>query len=259
MTRRARSSPRGFTLIEALVAIVVVAVLISLFLPTLAGTRQQAKLSGEGQLARQLSLALAMYQSDNQEMFPFFGTPGDPIAYPAIDGVELTGGLAEAPVRFFSYHRWYWASAIYPGYLDMPRSDLEPEGVTEFFEFLGWPDSVVAATFQMVSVAFARPAFWSGSDSVGHHALDNVQLIQPTYLADVRYPSQKGILGKALFGVHAGMASSEMTIAAGDSSVRIIGNIDVFLGEPVNSVKRPWGATGYNIDSTIDGLAGVDF
>jgi prepilin-type N-terminal cleavage/methylation domain-containing protein len=61
---------RAFTLIELLVVIAIISLLISLFLPALAGARRTAKSTvGYGNL-RSLSQIMAMYVNDNHEAFP---------------------------------------------------------------------------------------------------------------------------------------------------------------------------------------------
>lgn len=252
-----RPRPSAFSLIELLVTIVVIATLIGLALPSIAGVKRNAGLAKEGNMARQLSLALTLYQSDHNDRFPFFGVPGEPLEYLNIDGVELKGGTSY-PAHFFTHHRWYWASAIYPDYLDVHRADIEPEWRREFYETLDWPERVISVNFQMTATAFARPEFWTEDDPFGIDAHTETYLLKHTTLADVRFPGQKGILGHNLFSSAGLPATREMTLAMGDGSVRWIDWLNE-LDLPGKSVKRPWGATGFNVDCTVDGLAGIDF
>src|SRR5687767_2226551 len=61
---------RGFTLVELLVVIGIIAVLISILLPTLRGVRRQAMLVQCSSNMKQLSMAMLMYIQDNKGKFP---------------------------------------------------------------------------------------------------------------------------------------------------------------------------------------------
>lgn len=64
------SRPRGFTLVELLVVIGVIAVLISILLPTLSRAQSAGRTTTNLSNLRQIGLALAMYRNDNRGFYP---------------------------------------------------------------------------------------------------------------------------------------------------------------------------------------------
>jgi prepilin-type N-terminal cleavage/methylation domain-containing protein/prepilin-type processing-associated H-X9-DG protein len=78
MTRRIihRSEARGFTLVELLVVISIVAMLIAILLPALARSRDTGRLSVSKSQERQIALAMINYSMDNKGWVPLVQTPG---------------------------------------------------------------------------------------------------------------------------------------------------------------------------------------
>lgn len=86
----------GFTFIELLVVTAIIAMLIAILVPALRASRQQTKAVVCGANLKQLSLALTMYEQEN-ETFPYgfdssaFGTVIPPGGYPGDAARDLQG------------------------------------------------------------------------------------------------------------------------------------------------------------------------
>src|SRR5262245_54641015 len=74
----------GFTLVELLVVIAVVAILAALLLPTLARAKEEARQTKCASNLRQIALAVMLYADDHEDRFP--AQPGDGLLVRAAGG-----------------------------------------------------------------------------------------------------------------------------------------------------------------------------
>jgi prepilin-type N-terminal cleavage/methylation domain-containing protein/prepilin-type processing-associated H-X9-DG protein len=96
---RSSTPRRGFTLVELLVVVAIIALLLSILLPSLNKARRIAQATVCASNQKTLLLGLRMYASDYQDLIPYSFIPGGG-SYPAID--EPTG-FAEWWDRLGSY------------------------------------------------------------------------------------------------------------------------------------------------------------
>jgi len=105
------SDPRGVTLLELLVVIAVLAVLISIILPALRGSREVSENLLRLNTTRNLTVATFAYTNDYDLQFPYFGQAGDPMARVSYEGWRFPPGSS-----YFGRHWLYWASLLVPTY-----------------------------------------------------------------------------------------------------------------------------------------------
>lgn len=253
--RDAMARANGFTLTEVLVAITVVAILVSLVVPALRHSRIAAKNNARVQTIRQLNVALGMYCGDHQDQFPFFGTPGDPFGPIRIRGFQV-GKV------YFHAQRSYWASALLPEYYAGPRQSIEQPARAEALQSLGYPDFIVAADYLISSTVFANSRFWMDDPSGGTSWYQS-SYFKPTRLTDVAYPSGKGLLVADIEGHSGGTPFSGWypgvppPVAFADGSARAIPQREF---DPSVAVDRPFSPGSLlPVLATRDGLLGRDF
>jgi len=121
---RGERGSRGFTLVELLVCISVIAVLIGLLIPSLAAVNETARRVVCQSNVRQIGLAVIMYSNDYNGQLPmsrFVSTPGNPSRAPASPEKMITVRVTSADAIEGASH-WDGLGLLYQtDYLSAPR------------------------------------------------------------------------------------------------------------------------------------------
>ncbi len=241
-TARSRT---GFTIVEMMVTVVVIAVLGAILAPALQGAREQSRATGSLRLNRQVVAAMSAYAEDFRGGFPFMATPGDPLEPLRVDGQVIPG-------NFLSGQSRRWLTLCCPGYIE-PREAIESARAREVDMELDLPERLVRSHFFATETLFARPQYWYGAEEPTYRA----EHFQGTHLWDVMFPSQKGMVVDIRFGL-----GTDEPPAAGDYLLTAFGDGSADRLEaslPSNgAVLRGHGSLGWPVLSTRNGLHGRD-
>ena len=126
---------RAFTLIELLVVVAIIAVLMSILLPTFSQAREQAKTVKCTSNLKQIGLAMQSYFLDTNDWFPF--APRPTTTHPLMHGYYYGGHpgrkLVTKPSEWWGYTNVAWRNTpagrplntyLYP---DLPDWDVQPD------------------------------------------------------------------------------------------------------------------------------------
>lgn len=177
----------GFTVIELLAAVLVIATLLAIVIPALASSRRTGTAIKCLTHARSSGIAIFAYQADFKDVFPFQATS---LADPSFDN----GGLALP--YFYQAQHWplaakgylcgqsYCQTQLCPGTATFQREYFTPGNDT------GYPESYVFPSDYWLSFTFfTEAARWrAGADP------NDLALRRPVRLTEVANPSQKGML-----------------------------------------------------------------
>lgn len=177
---------RGFSLLELLAAISVIALLLVILQPSLVATRKQARIIDRLGMARQAFLGIAAYTTDYREMHPYLGAPGEPER-----GIVFKGWEDRFRYNYFFGQSYTWISLLLGNHLDIvPGADadraIEPRSGTHFGDS---PPGLYHTYFWMTQTAFAQNLYWRGET-----APTDRSLLRGTRATNILYPSLKGML-----------------------------------------------------------------
>jgi prepilin-type N-terminal cleavage/methylation domain-containing protein/prepilin-type processing-associated H-X9-DG protein len=147
MTCHRPHDKHGFTLVELLVVVGIVAVLIAMLLPALKKAREAAKaVVCESQL-RQLGTALLMYAGDNQDRWPPYWYNASPISSVMVEKQPWTAPLAKY-IGVRPDRPSFWGEDNVPPVTKCPNvtSRWRMNGVN-FADRQGWSYTVASALF----------------------------------------------------------------------------------------------------------------
>ncbi len=168
---------RGFTLVEIIVTIAVIATLIGILLPVLAGARGQGRLAVSLSNTRQLHNAITLYADGSGDLYPaveegrFYPTTG------FLDDVMLAFPYWQIPNTWTSVIIDILPYGANIGVFVSPGSSRLIDDVAP------WPSSYVMSTSFV-----ARPTLWTPGASA--EATAKVAMRQ----GQVRFPSSKALL-----------------------------------------------------------------
>jgi len=253
VTREARLIGRGFTLVELLVALVVIAVLIGLALSLLAGARGQARLTDVLSTLRQIGAATTSYTTDFDGAFPYLGVPGQPEEGLFIDGARLQTSAYQPDGPAYFMQTMYYANLLVPTWF-ASRNALEGDSGV----WLKSKNDVHFITpYRMTATAFAAPEYW-----VGEEPPESLSLFRPVRTGEARFPSNKGLILHQLSGAFNPSGRSPAPDAYLAAAVDGSAATHPMPSEEeleANSVDRPYGAPPLVTMTTVGGMAGRDF
>jgi len=157
-------SGHGFTLVELLVVMSIIAVLVSIVFPVLARTKERAYLTQCTLNARQIGMAVKMYAQDYDDRFPYATT---------IDSGSKLGGVATLPKVLAPYVAnrdiWFCQSwlAEHGDLLEGPKSMWRSYDAT--YGYNAFPDrpeeTLLGRAVGDIKNSATKPMVWCASGS----------------------------------------------------------------------------------------------
>lgn len=169
----------GFTLVELLVAVAVMAVLIGILLPVLQNSRRQADVTGVLSNLRDIGQTTEAYLNHSRGLYPFHG-PDATVPFVLVSPAEGN------PIRLAQVDVWalrfFWFTKMRP-----VAPWAEHYRVWQGDDPDGGPGSF-SVSYMYACAFFARPAVW-----IPGAPMTPEEGIHPVRATDVRNPSRKAI------------------------------------------------------------------
>ncbi len=181
----ARRSP-GFTIIEMMVCLTVLALFMAILVPTLSGLRERARSSKSLSHLRQHGVAMTGYTSDFKGYLPAIGTPQDPSMT-----LSATGERIDVPIFLIGAAYWNYPlleAGYYPGKGPNDEVFFDAGKHARIAESIRLGSPAGANSFMQSCSTLAQPEYWNPLTRTGS------QQWGATRLADVTLPSRKAML-----------------------------------------------------------------
>ncbi len=241
---------RGFTLVEMLVVISIVAILIAILLPVLAYARQSAKATVTRSNIRQTATAISMYADAHRSTFPW-RRESDPIPLdvPGPDGdARFTvivpyfnlflywHGMMHRVTPWPEHYRSWLAAGVRTGDVPWYQSDS---------------DTHQQPSFELSQSFLARPDVWQAD------AIESDDLYRPVRVSDIAAPAAKVMMitKRSALPPLRSDDDPKTIMAFADTSVR-----DLRVEDATPPLAPAWKTTDLQpLHDTPDGVRGVDY
>ena len=235
----ARRRRRAFTLIELLVVIGIIAVLIAILLPTLAGARRQAQLTQCLSNLRQLGAAMSLYTNQNKYKFPFNPNPSEPdiVVWPKGSFVMIWNAMQP----MLSKNK---------GFFVCP-SDNDPPWNMAWATQYGPSYGFSASQIQLLTSYYYPAHFYVDADANG---LRYPPWVPKQFLVtQVKYPAQKTLFTCFARGIPGGNHLRQT-----HAWVFVDGHAAIVRYKEMMARAQPQYYGPDNVDWTVDGIKGRD-
>ena len=164
---------RGFTIVEVLASVMVIAIIISIMLPSLAGARDLARDTHSLATVGSHAKAMAIYQTDHNDAFPAFVPRG---------AIAVTFIIAGQPYSINGYF-----GQVYTWHFGMSERYYDSQVLGPVFQRPG-RDPWLVTDYRYSASFLADPVFWNERTRIGPEQW------RGQHGHAVRYPSAKCLL-----------------------------------------------------------------
>ncbi len=233
-----RFTPRlrgGVTIVELLVVILIVAVILSLALPSLAKARKTGRKLRDVLDARTVAVALSRYTAEYKDSYPYDAYSREPWR-----GVRLLANTAY-PNAYFR------ASRLYIYMLQDPEL-LRPPFARELYADASNANPIYEALLWMPGVFFAQPAYWSDVNEPPFDA-NNFSAVSAS---QVSFPDRKCLVRSR---------ETDAWYPLGDHVIGALADgsaNDYLVPPPTVNLSREFGSDARTWMTTLNGVRGVD-